>query len=102
MSMTQSYNLVQDQNDEWGVKIETEVTLGRVQLELSIMDLHLIMQVVAFMSDLMVQETVKRLQDIEKSIDKEGVQKLAPNSNDESKQQFLKKLVEKIQTEAND
>lgn len=50
------------------------VKIQKLMLKLSILDLHLIMQATAYMSEQMAEETVDRLRHIEQSIDREFVQ----------------------------
>ena len=49
------------------------VKIQKLMLKLSILDLHLIMQATAYMSEQMAEETVDRLRHIEQSIDREFV-----------------------------
>lgn len=84
LSMTQTYQLKPvpssdtsaDEETKWGVATSTKFEIGKLQLEISILDLHLILQVISHVADLFVMETISRLQAIEKSIDQELMQRL--------------------------
>jgi hypothetical protein len=58
-----------EETGRWGVTTQTKMQCGQLQLKMSMLDLHLIMQVIAFASEQMAKETVYRLQEIEKGID---------------------------------
>lgn len=83
LNMTQTYQLKPvpsndnnaDEETKWGVATSTKFEIGKLQLEISILDLHLILQVISHVADLFVMETIARLQAIESSIDQELMQR---------------------------
>ena len=71
--LTPELNADLDDTGKFGVTSQMVVKIQKLMLKLSILDLHLIMQATAYMSEQMAEETVDRLRHIEQSIDREFV-----------------------------
>ena len=61
----------------WGVSSETKAFIGRLKIRLSIKDVHLLFQIVAYAGDSITNESVNKLKEIHDNIEERENMQLA-------------------------